>query len=123
MTFNRERYEAVCREWTSSDADFDSWIAVGEALGNRPGWYFGTGGNPESIDWAFGQRGAARLVLTADLGGGLVIFDHAADGEYPLGKIERVMRWLNENEARYEGLTPLQIELEKANADSEEDER
>jgi hypothetical protein len=107
--FDPERYEATVREW-AVESDVPRWLALGEALAARPGWYYETQEIDQSIFWAFGLAGAARLVVTVR-DDGLLLYDHAADAEHHLGSLAGVLGWLNLHEADFEGFTPLQNEL------------
>lgn len=60
--------------------------------------------------WAFGQHGAARLVITPEMDGFLV-YRADQDRSWVIPRIELVEQWLNEHEHEHAGLTPLQEEL------------
>lgn len=111
MTFDREKYRLFLEEWTSGKADIERWLAVGEALGARPGWRYGVAGCPEWIAWMYGEGGESRLTVTAELGGGLVMHEANGDREIRVGKLERLLVWLEDHEHEYAGPSPLHDEL------------
>jgi len=106
-------YEALCLRWSDDDT-LVGWRELLLALRNRHGWWFldpralpGYDGGPV---WCFGEAQEPRLCLTPlDSGFGLYVAD--VDEELFLEDITNVVTWLDKQESKHEGLSPVLDQL------------
>ncbi len=108
-----DEYLAQCERFGGGPENLAVWRELRTVLGERRnGWTFETLNSERSpeIAWRFGLAGAARLVVTVELQQ-VVLYEAERDEEQLLPTVDTLAVWLDENEARYEGFTPLQEEL------------
>ena len=102
-------YDVICREFANDDHDTSQWLALGELLAARVGWRFEVDGLAGLL-WAYGLRGAARLVVTLERGE-FVLHDHDNDVDHVLPTVAELAEWLDAHEQEHAGLTRLQHDL------------
>lgn len=106
-------YLAKCYQFGGGSVNQDTWRGLRSLLGERTnGWHFEIL-NPDfdpAAAWCFGVAGAARLVVTVELCH-VVLYEADRDYDQSFQTVSGLAAWLEGNEQKYEGFTPLQEEL------------
>jgi hypothetical protein len=83
---------------------------VDRVLTGRPDWWHEAAQGSWTA-WCFGQLGVAGLVVTVTSDIELVLYIARDDREVRLPTALDLIEWLEANEHKHRGLTPLQVEL------------
>lgn len=97
--FDAEGYRTICGEWALGST-IDLWVAVGEALSNRPGWHLElrNPSPPPPFSWCFGPGGSAHLVISASAAG-FVLYMADTDTSRTVATLPELTDWLDANES------------------------
>ncbi len=107
-----DNYLRQCHQFGGGAENEEIWQDL-RTLGHRSnGWRFEVL-NPDfdpTAAWCFGLAGAARLVVTVELAH-VILYNADRDDEQTFPTASGLAAWLDDNEEKYEGFTPLQEEL------------
>ncbi|TAN29470.1 MAG: hypothetical protein EPN30_02470 [Actinomycetota bacterium] len=102
-------YEETCRNLACilAEKQFQQWIALGIALGDRPGWRFDTDpGDPCNASWCFGLGAESQLVISPDAEK-FTIYISGSEPEKRFYDVEDLILWLDAREEEYRVYSPL----------------